>query len=287
MPDEYINNRAFVFCNDCNSRSVVKYHWLGLKCAVCDSYNTAQLELLGAESPAIQERADRAQELGVGEAGMTASQSQTPNDGLMSPASRLSTGQGTPSFTRQNSTGETPSDTPRSAITIPSRRDSPFHNLPNSPSRPNRARSPLVGSYFGTGQRLPPTDNRRGSYFSVLSFGTATDDNPSLSNNPQPQRPKQQNRNLNQSGSSHIPPSLEAHAAAQESLLRGSTPLDDDDHMDFWGGHSPRSHDADIVDMELEPEEEESSSDEDDKMDYEEDDDEDDEDPMDVLIGHR
>ncbi|KAI4207609.1 MAG: hypothetical protein LQ346_000416 [Caloplaca aetnensis] len=46
MPPEFQATRASVYCNDCNQKSTVKYHWLGLKCGVCDSYNTAQLEMI-------------------------------------------------------------------------------------------------------------------------------------------------------------------------------------------------------------------------------------------------
>lgn len=282
MPEEYGNNRAYVFCNDCNSRSVVKFHWLGLKCAVCDSYNTAQLEVLGPESPALQERADRAQEMGVGEAGMTASQSQTPTGDLASPAARSIPGQATPatagSLTRQ---GSGPG-TPMSAIGVPNRRDSPFHNLPNSPSRSIRAMSPVVGSYFGTGQRTTPGENRRGSYFSALSFGATNDESGAV--NALAHAMRQTRPNSSRLSQSHLSPEL----AGQDIPQRGATPLEDDDDMDFWGGHSPRSHDADIVDLSLEneSEEEESSTDEEDNMDYDDDADEED-DPMDILIGHR
>jgi len=55
-----------------------------------------------------------------------------------------------------------------------------------------------------------------------------------------------------------------------------------DEDMDFWGGHSPRSHDAD---MELAEPSDESSSSEDEVM-IEDDDDEMEEDDMD-LPGHR
>ena len=34
MPPEFQNNKALVYCNDCNAKSSVKYHWLGLKCGV-------------------------------------------------------------------------------------------------------------------------------------------------------------------------------------------------------------------------------------------------------------
>ena len=34
MPEEFQNTRALVYCNDCSAKTSVKYHWLGLKCAV-------------------------------------------------------------------------------------------------------------------------------------------------------------------------------------------------------------------------------------------------------------
>lgn len=46
MPPQFQDTRAMVSCNDCRAKSSVKYHWLGLKCAVCDSYNTAQLQII-------------------------------------------------------------------------------------------------------------------------------------------------------------------------------------------------------------------------------------------------
>ncbi|KAE9375427.1 zf-CHY-domain-containing protein [Stipitochalara longipes BDJ] len=46
MPPQFQDTKAMVSCNDCYAKSAVKYHWLGLKCAICDSYNTAQLSIL-------------------------------------------------------------------------------------------------------------------------------------------------------------------------------------------------------------------------------------------------
>ena len=34
MPAEFQDTKAWVYCNDCSAKTVVKYHWLGLKCAV-------------------------------------------------------------------------------------------------------------------------------------------------------------------------------------------------------------------------------------------------------------
>ncbi|OBS65730.1 hypothetical protein A6R68_05730 [Neotoma lepida] len=42
MPLEYQNVTVDILCNDCNGRSTVQFHILGMKCKICDSYNTAQ-----------------------------------------------------------------------------------------------------------------------------------------------------------------------------------------------------------------------------------------------------
>ncbi|KAL9851500.1 RING finger and CHY zinc finger domain-containing protein 1 [Geothlypis trichas] len=42
MPTEYQNMMVEILCNDCNSRSTVQFHLLGMKCQSCESYNTAQ-----------------------------------------------------------------------------------------------------------------------------------------------------------------------------------------------------------------------------------------------------
>lgn len=52
MPPQFRDTKAMVSCNDCYAKSAVMYHWLGLKCAICDSYNTAQLSILS--DPAVE-----------------------------------------------------------------------------------------------------------------------------------------------------------------------------------------------------------------------------------------
>ncbi|EPE27334.1 RING/U-box [Glarea lozoyensis ATCC 20868] len=52
MPPQFRDTKAMVSCNDCYAKSAVKYHWLGLKCAICHSYNTAQLSILS--DPAVE-----------------------------------------------------------------------------------------------------------------------------------------------------------------------------------------------------------------------------------------
>jgi hypothetical protein len=59
MPPQFRDTKAMVSCNDCYAKSAVKYHWLGLKCAICGSYNTAQLSILSDLAvgvPAIETR---------------------------------------------------------------------------------------------------------------------------------------------------------------------------------------------------------------------------------------
>ena len=38
MPEEFRDTKAWVYCNDCSAKTEVKYHWLGLKCAVYVEY---------------------------------------------------------------------------------------------------------------------------------------------------------------------------------------------------------------------------------------------------------
>ncbi|KAF5860846.1 hypothetical protein ETB97_000998 [Aspergillus alliaceus] len=49
MPAEFNDTKALIYCNDCGAKSVVKYHWLGLKCDMCESYNTAQIRLVNGD----------------------------------------------------------------------------------------------------------------------------------------------------------------------------------------------------------------------------------------------
>ncbi|KAI8944654.1 hypothetical protein F4801DRAFT_195143 [Xylaria longipes] len=54
MPPEFKDTRAIVLCHDCSAKSSTMYHWLGLKCGVCQSYNTAQLQIIGLDAEAIE-----------------------------------------------------------------------------------------------------------------------------------------------------------------------------------------------------------------------------------------
>ncbi len=46
MPVEFQDTKAWVYCNDCSAKTVVKYHWLGLKCAVYVSSDLLPFRLL-------------------------------------------------------------------------------------------------------------------------------------------------------------------------------------------------------------------------------------------------
>ncbi|CRG85598.1 hypothetical protein PISL3812_02643 [Talaromyces islandicus] len=55
MPVEFKDTRAMVYCNDCGAKSDVPYHWLGLKCDLCESYNTAQITMRSGTGEADDE----------------------------------------------------------------------------------------------------------------------------------------------------------------------------------------------------------------------------------------
>ncbi|KAI5809012.1 zinc-ribbon-domain-containing protein [Peziza echinospora] len=49
LPAPYDNWRCLISCNDCSARSNVSFHFLGLKCEICRSYNTRQIRLIKPE----------------------------------------------------------------------------------------------------------------------------------------------------------------------------------------------------------------------------------------------
>lgn len=53
MPPQFQDTKAIVSCNDCSAKSLVKYHWLGLKCTICDSYNTVQIRILSDQNAEV------------------------------------------------------------------------------------------------------------------------------------------------------------------------------------------------------------------------------------------
>ncbi|KAI1438622.1 hypothetical protein GGR50DRAFT_371125 [Xylaria sp. CBS 124048] len=70
MPVEFRDTRALVLCHDCSAKTSTSYHWLGLKCGICASYNTAQLQIIGADAVAIEaNRVGRGNALALGPVG--------------------------------------------------------------------------------------------------------------------------------------------------------------------------------------------------------------------------
>ncbi|KFZ08008.1 hypothetical protein V502_09595 [Pseudogymnoascus sp. VKM F-4520 (FW-2644)] len=121
MPEQFQDTKAMITCNDCRAKSAVPYHWLGLKCAVCDSYNTIQLNIINDEViPAQPEDA-----AGHGD---TAAEGATAEMAIPVPRSRRhSLRAGQTLAPRDYSSGLAP-DVP--------------------PSRIGRSMSPVRGSYF-------------------------------------------------------------------------------------------------------------------------------------------
>lgn len=77
MPEEFSNTKALINCIDCQTKSVVKYHWLGLKCDECDSYNTLQIKLLSDDPSVGDELTSQGQTRGIPITG--ASDQRTPS----------------------------------------------------------------------------------------------------------------------------------------------------------------------------------------------------------------
>ena len=47
MPEEFENVTSIILCNDCSAKCTTQYHFLGLRCQICRSYNTVELERSG------------------------------------------------------------------------------------------------------------------------------------------------------------------------------------------------------------------------------------------------
>ncbi|KAJ3474155.1 hypothetical protein NLG97_g9965 [Lecanicillium saksenae] len=74
MPAEFRDTKAVVLCNDCSGRCTVPYHWLGLKCLICLSYNTVELQILGRNSEMLQTANERQEEASATPETVTAAQ---------------------------------------------------------------------------------------------------------------------------------------------------------------------------------------------------------------------
>lgn len=258
MPLEYRDKKAFIFCNDCNSRCVAAYHWLGTKCVICDSYNTVQLEMIGDDvQMQIQEEQaqDRANEVAVGERAITASQTHTPTDEL------------TPAVSPTLEARQLPRPAPpQRAQTVDVATSPTVHSpwlMPHSPSsRSVRSVSPVVGSYFGTDTQRSTTPTAAAPAASASAYVNMA------------------------AGMAGAAAAAGAEFARRISSHAQASPMDEDEDMDFWGGHSPRSNDGIAVGSDAE-EGSSSDSDDEDLVTMDEDEDDDDADDAMDIFGHR
>lgn len=127
MPTEFRDTKAVVLCNDCSGRCTVPYHWLGLKCSICRSYNTVELQILGGNNDELQQAAaERASTALEAAPQLTASQQ--------------------PGEIGQQATTTATTTAPRNVTAVASRRRHSSHGVefqPRVPERVARSLSPL------------------------------------------------------------------------------------------------------------------------------------------------
>lgn len=163
MPEEFKDTKGLIYCNDCGSKSVVKYHWLGLRCDLyvllgkrddqhlliasrCESYNTAQLRILHGDMSA-QPDEDSGEDL----LPRPRSSSVIENDDSMS--SSLAA-------LNVNNTS-----VPRSRLSVPMSPE-PVRRFSSYNITRGRAVSPVVSNYFGL-----PTERESEKPSSMPFFG--------------------------------------------------------------------------------------------------------------------
>ena len=133
MPGEYWGTKAYVYCNDCALKGMTEFHWLGIKCAMCESYNTTMLGPLldadGSMAPANVSNAEVVEPGGPLPANVTDEVVPIPNS---------------------RATSQRPSTT-----------SSDVNRVSESPwlrpqGRSARSLSPVVSNYFGHSRREEP-----------------------------------------------------------------------------------------------------------------------------------
>lgn len=87
MPTEFLDVKSVIFCNDCSAKCSTPYHFLGLRCQICQSFNTMELD----RSPMPAERVDEGQNTTQTNSWQQPQSPSRPNDGrdgnlLSSPA---------------------------------------------------------------------------------------------------------------------------------------------------------------------------------------------------------
>ncbi|PLB44059.1 zf-CHY-domain-containing protein [Aspergillus steynii IBT 23096] len=157
MPAEFKDTRALVYCNDCGVKSVVKYHWLGLRCDMCESYNTAQIKLVQSDSLGPLE-----QESGIDDANgpRLRSSSQNADDAMVSTLASL-----------RVDTSSVPGTSQHSRLSAPSSAE-PNGRFSSYSLTRGRAVSPVISNYFG----IPPDRGSERSISTSLFGGPASQD---------------------------------------------------------------------------------------------------------------
>ncbi|KAJ5112985.1 hypothetical protein N7456_001519 [Penicillium angulare] len=150
MPVEFKDTNGLIYCNDCGAKSVVKYHWLGLKCDLCESYNTAQIRLLQGDVSGVLEQE------GVSEV------PQRPRSSSLNTSEEPATSLAALHL----NTNQQPESESHLSVPMAAAPDQRFvsYNMTRG-----RAISPVVSNYFG----LPP-DREPGKPSSLPFFGSAT-----------------------------------------------------------------------------------------------------------------
>ncbi|KAB8259571.1 hypothetical protein BDV32DRAFT_150215 [Aspergillus pseudonomiae] len=162
MPAEFNDTKALIYCNDCGAKSVVKYHWLGLRCDMCESYNTAQIRLLNGDV-LVSAEDDYAREEFI------ASRTRSSSQGAGNIAHPVLTTSRLDTNSDQDLYSNAPPNAPVS--TEPSGRFS------YSISR-GRAVSPVISNYFG----IPPDRGSERRKSTSFSNGQAPQENENESN---------------------------------------------------------------------------------------------------------
>ncbi|KAK9854066.1 hypothetical protein MYU51_004779 [Penicillium brevicompactum] len=153
MPTEFKDTKGLVYCNDCGVKSCVKYHWLGLKCDLCESYNTAQLRILHGDM---------------------SNQSEDGQDTLPRPRSSSLIETDEPISSSFAELGVDNPSVSRSHLNIPNtteRRQSTSYNITRG-----RAISPVVSNYFGLPTEREPEKPSSMPFFGSPSRGVNESD---------------------------------------------------------------------------------------------------------------
>ncbi|RAL09265.1 RING finger and CHY zinc finger domain-containing protein [Aspergillus homomorphus CBS 101889] len=154
MPAEFKDTKALVYCNDCSAKSVVRYHWLGLRCDLCESYNTAQIRLvrgndsdpsaLNSDTEDISTTRARSSSHGADESGLSTFESLRID------------------------TSSVPGH--ESQLSVPMSAD-PSRQFASYSLTRDRAVSPVIRNYFGIPPDRGSNRSQSTSFFSGLSFG--------------------------------------------------------------------------------------------------------------------